>query len=1088
MAAEKVVVSVVAETAKGQEEEQSFRLKTSAVFAKVIKAWHAEFGVPLGSARFFCGSVEATEETVIGSLPADADSTVHVRVHPVTPGATTEPAPSPTPLDPAPSLPPKSAPAEVPPPPTSDRVVVTVATQSGSDRTECPFRLKRTALFSKVATAWAASLGDDPSSYKFLLRGRELGLEEPLSGPDFHGEEVEVIAIRREQDVPLGAAASAAPAAALTTGTGELHDAPPVVHDGCGVGDDSAAPSASIVAEAPTRPLSPPAPVAAPSVQPPISEKVLLTVLRPGDTPEDAPQYRLKRNSSVRKVLTAWSVQMGVDSASVSFLVEGKPVTAEDTFADPAWAQKEELRVDAVVQGAVGKEHVNGEVAAAAAAPVPVNAPDPTLASVSAPAESASTAAVAPAVSEKVLLTVLRPSDNPEEAPQYRLKRGSLVRKVLTAWSQQVGVDPATVTFSIEGRRMTPEDSLDQPEWRKKDELRVDVVQQAAPAVETPLAPSPPREAQQPPRVAADPVDAPVAPSPAAGGAALGSVAPVSEKVLLTVVRPGDKVDEAPQFRLKRGSLVRKVLVAWSQQVGLDPATISFTIEGRPMSPDDSLDQPEWNEKEELRVDVVQQGVEVKPDEKVSVTIVAEVGGGNSDIVCRMKRTIPFSKMMTMWCMEYGKMRENVRFVYGDHELLDKDCLASVPWGNEISAEGITIRAVVQDRRAEDTGPSSGTKRKSSKDKPTAPKKPATAYVLWSTAKRAEICSKAGIDPKDLGSVAREAGKRWGEMSDADKEEWYREAHELRKVYDKECADLGIESKSARKLRKTKEGSKSEGAKGGKKEKRGKKRKRRSRKLDSDEGSAPTSDSEDASDGSDGGQPAESEDEGRRRSSRLKDRRVRSSNTVTVRRSSSSAPLTKAQREQRRAVRRQVGESASSSSSEQAKDQSPAPKRKAIRVNTYQPKMTEDEAVALAMALSASMAEESKEGTAAEGTAAESDCAPAARSTGEAGEAPGPTGPAGATTDGGCAAVDDASSAGVKQPVELQDALETTAEPQDAPAQGTTPGGESGAGGCALVPVAGAADTSESTGDADSARTGEGQVHSLPGQTPVPAQ
>ncbi|KAI9032465.1 high mobility group box domain-containing protein [Hyaloraphidium curvatum] len=79
-----------------------------------------------------------------------------------------------------------------------------------------------------------------------------------------------------------------------------------------------------------------------------------------------------------------------------------------------------------------------------------------------------------------------------------------------------------------------------------------------------------------------------------------------------------------------------------------------------------------------------------------------------------------------------------------------------------------------------------GGKKKADKD-PNAPKKPASAYMLFSSAKRAEV--KAENPDAGFGEIGKLLGAAWKDVSDAEKKKYEALAKEAKEQYEKDLAE-----------------------------------------------------------------------------------------------------------------------------------------------------------------------------------------------------------------------------------------------------------------------------------------------------------
>uniref|UniRef100_A0A0G4IEK9 HMG box domain-containing protein n=1 Tax=Chromera velia CCMP2878 TaxID=1169474 RepID=A0A0G4IEK9_9ALVE len=81
---------------------------------------------------------------------------------------------------------------------------------------------------------------------------------------------------------------------------------------------------------------------------------------------------------------------------------------------------------------------------------------------------------------------------------------------------------------------------------------------------------------------------------------------------------------------------------------------------------------------------------------------------------------------------------------------------------------------------------SSPAKKTKVKKDPNAPKKPRSAYILFTADKRAEITKKTPALAKEITKVAKMCGEAWGKLKDADKKKYQDLAVKDKARYEKE--------------------------------------------------------------------------------------------------------------------------------------------------------------------------------------------------------------------------------------------------------------------------------------------------------------
>merc|ERR1712241_147257 len=85
----------------------------------------------------------------------------------------------------------------------------------------------------------------------------------------------------------------------------------------------------------------------------------------------------------------------------------------------------------------------------------------------------------------------------------------------------------------------------------------------------------------------------------------------------------------------------------------------------------------------------------------------------------------------------------------------------------------------------EDNVPENGGKKRKVKKDPNAPKRPQTAFFLYAADFRAEV--RSGLpDGSTVGEVAKELGRRWGELGDAEKSKYQEQAEKNKAQYEKD--------------------------------------------------------------------------------------------------------------------------------------------------------------------------------------------------------------------------------------------------------------------------------------------------------------
>jgi len=143
------------------------------------------------------------------------------------------------------------------------------------------------------------------------------------------------------------------------------------------------------------------------------------------------------------------------------------------------------------------------------------------------------------------------------------------------------------------------------------------------------------------------------------------------------------------------------------------------------------------------------------------------------------------------------------KIVFGDFM---KSCGAKWKTLNEEDKGPFAIKATADAKRyaaeMEDYVPENGertTKKRKVKKDPNAPKRPQTAFFLYAADFRAEV--RSGLpDGSTVGEVAKELGRRWGELGDEEKSKYQKNAEVNKAQYEKdmEAYNNGLYEKRAR--------------------------------------------------------------------------------------------------------------------------------------------------------------------------------------------------------------------------------------------------------------------------------------------------
>jgi len=148
----------------------------------------------------------------------------------------------------------------------------------------------------------------------------------------------------------------------------------------------------------------------------------------------------------------------------------------------------------------------------------------------------------------------------------------------------------------------------------------------------------------------------------------------------------------------------------------------------------------------------------------------------------------------------WQKNNPDQKIVFGDFM---KTCGAKWKTLDEEAKEPFAEKAAADAQRfaaeMEDYVPENGGKKRKVKKDPNAPKRPQTAFFLYAADFRAEV--RSGLpDGSTVGEVAKELGRRWGELGDAEKSKYQEQAEKNKAQYEKdmEAYNNGLYEKRSR--------------------------------------------------------------------------------------------------------------------------------------------------------------------------------------------------------------------------------------------------------------------------------------------------
>eukprot|EP00931_Biecheleriopsis_adriatica_P026180 TRINITY_DN1594_c0_g1_i2.p1 TRINITY_DN1594_c0_g1~~TRINITY_DN1594_c0_g1_i2.p1 ORF type:complete len:2278 (+),score=582.51 TRINITY_DN1594_c0_g1_i2:35-6835(+) len=367
-------------------------------------------------------------------------------------------------------------------------------------------------------------------------------------------------------------------------------------------------------------------------------ERALIRVLDgDGDTGTSAPvEFRMRASTTFERMMNAWREQRGLTPEKpVRFellpgarTIKAGDLAADDTPGTRGWS---------VGSGPLTVRAIPGEVA--------LRGPG----------------------AAKIDVQVVALQENSESAKSVDFKIGlaTPLRNMMHAWCQHNSIPESAATFSLSGRLLKPEDSLES-------------------------------------------LGLSGAPKPViihAGMAAAGSAkternaADNSEKINVQVVAKEEEGENVVDFKMKLSTPFEKMMEAWCKHHNLKQDEAVFEFQGRELRRDDTPSSCSWSvSKGTLRVEAKpREEVSATPmkredapakitaddEDKLQVQVVAHDDGGEHVIDFKMRLNMPFEKMMKAWCEQCNVDMCEAVFELEGQELTPTQTPGSCGWSKQ---------------------------------------------------------------------------------------------------------------------------------------------------------------------------------------------------------------------------------------------------------------------------------------------------------------------------------------------------------------------------------------------------------------------
>lgn len=223
----------------------------------------------------------------------------------------------------------------------------------------------------------------------------------------------------------------------------------------------------------------------------------------------------------------------------------------------------------------------------------------------------------------------LKVRDQTQEEMMFKVKKGTKMSKIFSAYAQRKGVDMKQLRFTYDGNRVTADDTPKMLEMEDGDQIDSYIEQLGGGDIEV-------------------------------------DDAPITLKVK-------DQSGEEMMFKVKKGTKMSKIFGAYAQRKGVDMANLRFTLDGARVQGEDTPKMLEMEDGDQLESLMEQQGGGDSEDAaETPITLKVRDQSGD-EMMFKVKKGTKMSKIFTAYAQRKGLDSGNLRFQYDGERINDDD-------------------------------------------------------------------------------------------------------------------------------------------------------------------------------------------------------------------------------------------------------------------------------------------------------------------------------------------------------------------------------------------------------------------------------
>jgi len=217
----------------------------------------------------------------------------------------------------------------------------------------------------------------------------------------------------------------------------------------------------------------------------------------------------------------------------------------------------------------------------------------------------------------------LKVKDQQGSEVQFKIKKGTPLRKLMDAYCSRLGLTASQVRFMVDGERISADDTAEK--LGLEDEDLIDVAMEQT-------------------------------------GGGDDAAAHIQLKVK-------DQQGSEVQFKIKKSTPLRKLMDAYCSRLGLTASQVRFMVDGERISADDTAEKLGLEDEDLIDVAMEQTGGGDEAGAHIQLKVKDQQG---SEVQFKIKKSTPLRKLMDAYCSRLGLTASQVRFMV-DGERISAD-------------------------------------------------------------------------------------------------------------------------------------------------------------------------------------------------------------------------------------------------------------------------------------------------------------------------------------------------------------------------------------------------------------------------------